>query len=87
MTDHPCKGMSNRATITFERIAVGDALPAAPKSVFESLLAKGLIKAGAEKQLGDSLGKFSIPQYFVPLHVHCQWCEWCGEQPDIEEAS
>lgn len=85
MTDHPCKGMSQSCISAFEQIATGIALPAAAKRSLDKLQAKGLIERGADRPLSDRLGKFSIPQYFVPLPVHMDWCEWCSEQPDLAE--
>lgn len=87
MTDHPCKGLGARATEAFERICIGDALPPMSKGVTAKLLAKGLIERGPDKQLGDRFGKYSIPQYFVPFPVHIDWCEWCSEQPDLEDVA
>lgn len=86
-TDHPCKGLPPRAVEAFEQIATGDALPAMTKGIVTKLIAKGVIERGPDKQLGDALGKFSIPQYFVPFAVHMQWCEWCSEQSDIEDVA
>ncbi len=85
MTDHPCKGLSPRAVEAFERICIGDRLPQMTGATVNKLLAKGLIEKGPEKQLGDRLGKFSIPQYQVPMPLFIQWCEWCSEQPDFED--
>lgn len=85
MTDHPCKGLPVNAVEAFEQIATGNALPAMTKGTAAKLLAKGLIERGADKQFSDRLGKFSVPQYFVPLPVHMDWCEWCSEQPELVE--
>lgn len=86
MTDHPCKGLSKKAISAFEQIAIGEALPRAHSKTLDSLLAKGLILRGRDKVLGrDALGKITVPQYFVPLPVHMQWCEWCSEQPFTED--
>lgn len=76
---HPCSGMTAKQRETFERIASGEALPPATGKTFEKLLARGVIQRDDDRQLGDRLGKFSIPQYSVPLSVHMQWCNWCGE--------
>jgi hypothetical protein len=85
MTDHPCKGMPNRAILAFEQIATGIALPAGtPNGIYAKLLERGVIERAGDKLLRDGLGDYSIPQYAVPLPVHMQWCEWCSEQPDIE---
>jgi hypothetical protein len=34
----------------------------------------------------DCFGLVTISEYFVPLHVHHQFCEWASEQPDLEES-
>lgn len=86
MMDHPCKGLGASATIAFERIATGESLPPMSKGIAAKLLAKGLIDHGDPKICRDSLGAYSIPQYFVPLPVHMKWCEWCADQPDEDVA-
>lgn len=79
MTDHPCRGLGERAIEAFEQIALGNSLPAMTKGDIKKLLAKGLIEQGSDKHFRDALGSYSIPQYFVPLSVHYQWCQWCTE--------
>jgi hypothetical protein len=82
MTDHPCKGMTTAQVAAFEQIAVGNALPIAVRATMTKLMDRGLICEGGRKTLRDELGTYSIPQYFVPLATHIQWCEWCSEQSE-----
>lgn len=80
-TEHPCKGMTKRQREAFEQIATGEALPRAMPITLQRLQTNGLIERGPDKVLGrDALGVISIPQYYVPLPVHAQWCQWCSEQ-------
>jgi hypothetical protein len=84
MTDHPCKGLRKNQRDVFEQIAVGNALPATPQRNLDILEERGLIQRAGNKTLGrDALGTITIPQYYVPLSIHAQWCEWCSEQPDL----
>ena len=87
MTDHPCEGMSERTIEAFEKIATGNPLPSMGISIVKKLTGRGLIERGADKQLTLHSRIFLIPQYFVPIHVHAQWCLWCSEQPNIEDVA
>lgn len=85
MTDHPCKGLTKAQREAFERIAVNQE-PMATHKTLLALRAKGLI-GYTDKVVGrDALGKITVPEWFVPLHVHYQWCNWCSEQPDNQDA-
>lgn len=79
---HPCHGkkLSKRQIEVFEQIGSGAPLPRAASSIFKRLEAHGLIARAAPLVRRDSLGKYEIPQYFVPLPIHMQWCEWCSQQ-------
>jgi hypothetical protein len=78
VVEHPCAGMTKAQIAAFERIAVGQ-LPMATHKTLMVLRAKGLIDY-TEKVVGlDALGKITIPEWFVPLSVHRQWCEWCSK--------
>lgn len=81
MTDHPCKGMDRLAIEAFERIAINDQ-PGTSTKTLEKLQRRGVIERGPDKLCRDAFGTFTIPQWYVPLPVHAQWCEWCSEQPD-----
>lgn len=86
MTDHPCKGLSPSHEGVFEAIATGDPLPACRRGVLTKLEELGLIARADDKVLRDRFGEFAMPQYFVPMPLHIQWCEWCSENvPDQSE--
>lgn len=80
--EHPCKGMTTAQRRAFERIATGDACPARVQpGVIARLMERGVIERGPNKVLGrDRFGIVSIPQYFVALRLHAQWCAWCSER-------
>lgn len=81
MTDHPCAGMTKAQRQAFEQIAINQQ-PMATHKTLLALREKGLI-GYTDKVVGrDALGKITIPEWFVPIHVHMQWCEWCSEQPE-----
>jgi hypothetical protein len=81
MTDHPCKGRPKAQREAFERIAINQP-PAASHKTLVALRAAGLVDY-TNKVIGqDALGKITVPEWFVPLPVHMQWCEWASEQPD-----
>jgi hypothetical protein len=81
MVDHPCKGMTKAQIAAFERIAVNEPNGANHQTLV-ALRAKGLIDYESEVVGRDALGLVTVPRWFVPLPVHAQWCEWCGEQQD-----
>lgn len=88
MTDHPCKGLRKNQRDVFEQIATGNAFPCTPKRNLTILEERGLIQRTEDKCLGvDSFGPVKIPQYYVPLPIHMQWCEWCSEQPEFADTS
>lgn len=85
MTDHPCKGLSKAQREAFEQIAISQP-PRATHKTLISMRQKGLIDY-VDREIGrDALGKIVVPEWFVPLPIHMQWCEWCSEQPDNEGA-
>lgn len=80
MTDHPCKGMTRAHRVAFERIAINQP-PGAGHKILKALREKGLIDY-TDRVLGrDALGAIVVPEWFVPLPIHAQWCGWCSEQP------
>lgn len=83
MTDHPCKGMTKAQTDAFERIAI-NAPPGCAWPTIDALLKAGVIERGEDDMRRDALGTYAIPNFFVPLPIHMQWCEWCSEQPGEE---
>lgn len=82
MTDHPCKGMTKVQRDVFEAIAIG----MGPREIrihpriAATLIARGLIEKGEDEIVGrDRFGPITFPTYYVPLHIHKQWCDWCSE--------
>src|ERR1043166_4608598 len=82
MTDHPCKHMTKAQREAFERIAINQPPMASHKTLL-ALRSQGLI-GYTDRVVGqDALGKITVPEWFVPFHLHHQWCEWCAENvPD-----
>lgn len=79
MADHPCKGMTRAQREAFERIAIQQPHGATHKTLL-ALRARGLVDYN-DKVIGrDSLGKITVPEWFVPTAVHMQWCEWCSRE-------
>lgn len=77
MTLHPCHGLQAPHHAAFERIALGMSPFQGDPTAFQcriigTLLRRGLIDPTAN---GD---------YYVPLPVMKQWCEWCDEQEDMK---
>jgi hypothetical protein len=83
MTDHPCKDMTKAQRDAFERIAINE-FPRCKWPTIDALLAAGVIKRGDDEIRRDAMGVYHIPQFYVPLPVHMQWCEWASEQPGDE---
>lgn len=79
IVDHPCKGMTKAQIAAFEAIAV-NAPPCCHPETIDALLKKGVIERGDDVEKQDGFGKYSLPQYFVPVAIHMQWCEWCSQQ-------
>lgn len=84
MTDHPCKGMTKVQIAAFEQIAISQSPQCGWKSI-DALLKGGVIERGQDDTRRDAMGVYTIPNYFVPLPVHMQWCDWCSEQPENQE--
>lgn len=80
MTQHPCKGMTPAQRRDFELIAVGHR-PRGGHMTIKKLKERGLIEDAPPKILGrDALGAIAIPDWYVPLPIHMQWCKWASEQ-------
>jgi hypothetical protein len=86
MTDHPCKGMTKTQIEAFERIAISQPPQCGWKSI-DALLKASVIERGPDDTRRDAMGIYHIPNFYVPLAIHWQWCEWCSEQPEIQEQS
>lgn len=82
---HPCAGMTKAQRELFERLAIGMDGPMHPKTL-AALGAKGLVWRGPDRVLGrDRFGPITIPDYYIPLPVHHQWCKWCSANVKDEE--
>jgi hypothetical protein len=78
MTDHPCRGLSRAQISAFEAIAI-NRLPNCSKRTIEKLLAHGAI-ATQERNIREDLPPSVFANYYVPLCVHIQWCEWAEKR-------
>lgn len=79
-TPHPCKGMTPAQRRDFELIAINQR-PIGGRQTIQKLLARGLIKEAPPKRVGvDAFGVITIPDWYVPLPIHAQWCQWASEQ-------
>lgn len=81
MTDHPCKGMTEAQIAAFERIAINQPPQCGWRSI-DALLGAGVIERGPDDIRRDAMGTYAVPNFFVPIHIHHQWCAWCSEQPE-----
>lgn len=84
MTDHPCKDLSKAAIAAFEQIAINQPPQCGWKSI-DDLMKAGVIDRGEDDVRRDAMGVYRVPNYFVPVAVHAQWCAWCSEQPENAE--
>ncbi len=78
MTEHPCKGMTKAQQRDFELIAINQRPRGTPKTT-DALKKRGLITEHIETH-HDRFGVFYVPNWQVPLPIHCQWCKWASEQ-------
>jgi hypothetical protein len=79
-TPHPAKaaGCTKRQIELFELIATGDSLPRGyTTQTFMVLVRNGLIR--------NDTPPHRAAAYYVPIHVHIQWCQWCSENVTEEE--
>lgn len=74
---HPCKGMTKAQIRAFEFIAINQH-PRCTKVTLDALLTAGVIRDAPTTQR-DALGLYTIPNYYVPIPIHKQWCEWCNQ--------
>ena len=74
MTDHPCHGLSRAEISAFEAIAI-NCRPNCSKRTIEKLLAHGAIAI-----IREDLPPSVFANYYVPLPVHIQWCEWAEKR-------
>lgn len=81
MTEHPCKNLSPVQIAAFEQIAINQPPQCGWKSI-DALLKAGVVERGEDDTRRDAMGVYHIPNLYVPLHIHMQWCAWCSEQPE-----
>lgn len=79
---HPCSGMTRAQVEAFERVAINQP-PACRWDTIDALLKAGVIERGPGETRRDAIGVYEIPSFYVPTHIHVQWCEWASEQPDL----
>jgi hypothetical protein len=77
---HPCHGLSRAERNAFEAIAI-NLKPKCSARTIQRLLERGLI-AKQEKSVhfSDGLPPLVVDDFYVPLPVHLQWCEWGAER-------
>lgn len=79
MTEHPCQGMTKAEIAAFEAIAINRP-PHCSKQTLERLISRGVIERhGKKANFRDGLPSI-ITDFYVPLPVHIQWCEWASER-------
>ncbi len=77
---HPCHGMTKAETDAFEAIAINLA-PSCSKKTLTSLLERGLImKQEKRVSFRDGLPPSVVDEYYVPIPIHIQWCEWADQK-------
>ena len=80
MSKHPCEGMTKAEILAFEAIAINRRRNCSKRTI-ENLLARGVIACETRKRhFSDGLPASIISDYFVPLPIHYQWCEWASER-------
>lgn len=87
MTDHPCKGMTTAAIHAFEAIAVNQQ-PHCSRATLQKLVDHGLVvRQDRLMRFRDGLPALRIDDYYVPLPIHHQWCEWASAAASSRRAS
>lgn len=83
--EHPCAGLSARATEVFEQIAVNEDTGHHPR-ILKQLVERGLIEPREETVAGPFRGTtIAVTRYSVPMPVHMAWCAWCAENVTDED--
>jgi hypothetical protein len=76
MIKHPCDGMKSSEKAAFEAIAINQP-PRCSKRTIDALLERGVIaKLEKPMRFRDGLPPLLIDEFYVPLPIHIQWCEW-----------
>jgi hypothetical protein len=79
---HPCAGMTPAQLRDFELIAINQR-PLGGYRTIDALKARGLVADGPARWLGrDQFGDITVPTWYVPIHIHMQWCVWC-DRPKV----
>jgi hypothetical protein len=86
VSEHPCEGLTRAQIAAFEDIATNQPPRCGWKSI-DALLKAGVIERGTDDVRRDAMGTYNIPNFFVPLPIHMQWCAWCSEQPESQLVS
>ncbi len=84
--DHPCKGLTKAQREAFERIAVNQQ-PCCKWPTIDALLKAGVVERGQDDVRRDAMGTYHIPSFYVPVHIHAQWCAWCANNADTPAVS
>ena len=81
---HPGRTPAQRRVL--DEIGSGNFSPRMTNRMRDDLIAEGLIVLTGEKPIGrDALGKISIPEFEMPIHVHYAWCKVVGSA-DYDDA-
>lgn len=76
MTDAPHPGKTKAQRRVLDAIGCGDFLPPMSARTRDALLKAGLICKSEPIAIGkDRFGVIKIPQFYMPLPVHIQWCQ------------
>lgn len=68
---HPGRNSAERRAL--DRIGCGEP-PACAQKTLKNLLAAGLIVEAGSQFRRDTLGKYKIPNFEMPIPVHMAWC-------------
>lgn len=79
---HPGKTEAQRRAL--DMIGCGNHSPWMPNKTRDVLLRDGLIVEITPMYIGSGWTRAEIKQYGMPIPVHMQWCEACGEEGDSE---
>jgi hypothetical protein len=80
MAQHPCYGMTKSETKAFEAIAI-NLTPSCSKKTLIRLLERGVIvKQEKRVPFCEGLPAAVVDQYYVPIPIHMQWCEWASQK-------
>ncbi|WP_213740413.1 hypothetical protein [Bradyrhizobium sp. dw_411] len=79
MVRHPCDGLMRAETKAFEAIAI-NLKPRCSVGTLTRLVERGLIVRQERRiAFGDGLPAAIVDEYYVPLPIHIQFCEWAAD--------